>query len=352
MKKVLFFMLLIVMGVSTMAQQSIQLRSTDRAECLSSDMTSLRASFSFSTIEAENVDTQRGQFSWLSMPNTVIGGNEGDPQIPAVSELIAVPLGATPSIRVTSFSTTDYNLEEYGIHRLMPRQPDLRKDQRPEDVPFIYNESAYQTRGFRSEPLVRVSVDGIMRGVQIGRLSIEPVSYDPVNNKIRVFNNIEVEVSFDGANASATEDLLVKTYSPYFNGMYEQLFNGRAVRDVYDQHPDLWQAPVRMLVIANRMFEDCIQDWLAWKTMKGIYLDVNYTDEIGSTASAIKSFIQGKYSQNAPTFLMIMGDKDQVPASATGSETSCVTDLYIPVPTVTSSWICSTAVCRLRPQHR
>ena len=328
MKKVLFFMLLIVMGVSTMAQQSIQLRSTDRAECLSSDMTSLRASFSFSTIEAENVDTQRGQFSWLSMPNTVIGGNEGDPQIPAVSELIAVPLGATPSIRVTSFSTTDYNLEEYGIHRLMPRQPDLRKDQRPEDVPFIYNESAYQTRGFRSEPLVRVSVDGIMRGVQIGRLSIEPVSYDPVNNKIRVFNNIEVEVSFDGANASATEDLLVKTYSPYFNGMYEQLFNGRAVRDVYDQHPDLWQAPVRMLVIANRMFEDCIQDWLAWKTMKGIYLDVNYTDEIGSTASAIKSFIQGKYSQNAPTFLMIMGDKDQVPASATGSETSCVTDLY------------------------
>ena len=76
------------------------------------------------------------------------------------------------------------------------------------------------------------------------------------------------------------------------------------------------------------MFEDCIQDWLAWKTTKGIYVDVNYTDNIGTSASAIKSFIQTKYAQDAPTFLMIMGDKDQVAASATGSETSCVTDLY------------------------
>ena len=290
-------------------------------------MRSLKASFSFSSIDAQDIQSERGTFSSLSLPNTVIGGNEGDPQIPAVSELIAVPFGASPNIRVTSYSTTDYNLEDYGINRLMPRQPDLRKDQRPEDVPFVYNEAAYQTRGLRSEPTVRVSVDGVMRGVQIGRMSIEPVSYDPVNNKIRVFNDIEVEVSFDGADAHATEDMLVKTYSPYFNGLYEQLFNGRAVRDVYDEHPDLWKSPVRMLVIANRMFEECIQDWVAWKTMKGIYVDVNYTDEIGTTTSAIQSFIQNKYAQDVPTFLMIMGDKDQVPASGTGSATSCVTDL-------------------------
>ena len=325
--KVLLSLVLLAIGLTAQAQQRIQLRSTDKAECVKSDMTRLKASFSFSTIEAQDYENERGTFSWLSLPNTVIGGNEGDPQIPAVSELIAVPFGATPSIRVTSYSTTEYDLEDYGIHRLMPRQPDIRKDQRPEDVPFVYNEAAYQTRGLRSEPLARVSIDGVMRGVQVGRMSIEPVSYDPVNNKIRVFNDIQVEVSFDGADARATEDMLVSTYSPYFNGIYDQLFNGRAVRDVYDEHPDLWQAPVRMLVIANRMFESCIQDWLAWKTMKGIYVDVNYTDNIGSTASAIQSFIQNKYAQNAPTFLMIMGDKDQVPASATGSETSCVTDL-------------------------
>ena len=229
-----FTFLSLLLGLSAMAQQSIQLRSTD-----------------------------------LTMPNTVIGGNEGDPQIPVVNQLIAVPIGATPTIRVTNYSTTDYNLEEYGIHALSPRQPDAWKDENPENLPFAYNEAAYQVQGLRSEPMARIEVEGIMRGVQVGQMSIEPVSYDPVNNRIRVFNDIEVEVSFNGADAMATEDLLVKTYSPYFTGIYDQLFNGRALRDIYDEHPDLWTAPVKMLVIANRMFENCIQNWVAWKTLKG-----------------------------------------------------------------------------------
>ncbi len=330
MKKVLFTLLLVAIGTSMMAQQKIQLRTADKAECVKSDMKTLKASFSFSGIEAYEMSNNRGVFSAISMPNTVIGGNEGDPQIPVVNELIAVPFGANPRIEITSYTSTDYRLEDYGIHKLMPRQPDIFKNQDPKDVPFVYNEAAYQsTRGLRSEPTARVAVNGTLRGVQVGQMSIEPVSYDPVNNTLRVFNNIEVTVHFDGADARATEDMLVKTYSPYFDVLYKQLFNGRSVRDLYEDHPELWRAPVKMLVIANRMFENCIQDWVAWKTTKGIYVDVNYTDVIGTSADAIKTFIQNKYAQDYPTFLVIMGDKDQVaPSVASASNTSCVADLY------------------------
>ena len=140
------------------------------------------------------------------MPNTVLGGNEGEPQIPVINQLIAVPVGAQPTITVTSYSTTDYDLAEYGMKTLMPRQLPVRKNQKPEDVPFIMNEAAYQsTRGFRSEPMAAVDVVGTMRGAQLGKMTIEPVSYDPVNNTLRVFNDIEVEVSFNGADAVATE---------------------------------------------------------------------------------------------------------------------------------------------------
>ena len=311
-----------------MAQRNITLRSTDKAACVKSDMTGLKASFSFSGIEARELQSERGVFSTLTMPNTVIGGNEGEPQIPVVNQLIAIPFGATPTIRVTSYSTTDYRLEDYGIHRLSPRQPDVFKDENPENVPFAYNEAAYQARGLRSEPVARVGVEGTMRGVRVGQMTLEPVSYDPFSNTIRVFNDIEVEVSFDGADARATKDLLVKTYSPYFTGVYDQLFNGQVVRGVYEDHPDLVTAPVKMLVIANRMFENCIQNWVAWKTLKGIYVDVNYTDVIGTTAEEIQSFIQEKYAQDAPTFLMIMGDQAQVVNSGIGTKTGFVTDLY------------------------
>ncbi len=314
MKKVLFSIFLLAFGLSAMAQQSIQLRSADRAECTRSDMTSLQASFSFSTIEAQDYQSERGTFSWLSLPNTVIGGNEGDPQIPVVNELIAVPFGAQPWVEITSFSTTDYRLEDYGMKTLVPRQLPVRKDQRPEDVPFIMNESAYQsTRGFRSEPMAVVNVVGTMRGVQLGKMTIEPVSYDPVNNTIRVFNNIEVTVHFDGANARATEDMLVKTYSPYFNGIYNMLFNGRAVRDAYSAHPDLYTTPVKMLVVTTSTYTSstAFQNWLTWKKQKGIDVDVQIVAS-GASASTIKNLIYSRYNANHPTFLVIVGDETVV----------------------------------------
>ena len=299
--------------MSAMGQQKIQLRSADKAECVSSNYNQLRASFSFSTVEAEDVESVRGTFSWLSMPNTVIGGNEGDPQIPVVNELIAVPFGAQPSIRVTSYSTTDYRLSDLGINTLVPRQPSLRKDQRPEDVPFVYNASAYQTRSMRSEPQAFVSLVGTMRGVQLGKMTIEPVSYDPVNNTLRVFNDIEVEVSFDGADAVATEKLLVDTYSPYFNVIYKQLFNDRMVRDAYSQHPDLYTTPVKMLVVTTSTYanSNAFNSWLTWKKQKGIDVDVQ-TVASGASASTIKNLIYSRYNANHPTFLVIVGDETVV----------------------------------------
>ena len=312
MKKLSLTLILVAFGLSAMAQQ-IQLRSADKAECVKSDMTGLKASFSFSTIAAEDYGSERGTFSWLSMPNTVIGGNEGEPQIPVVNQLIAVPFGAQPRIEITSYSTTDYRLEDLGIHTLVPRQPSLRKDQRPEDVPFVYNASAYQTRGLRSTPQAVVSVEGTMRGVQLGKMTIEPVSYDPVNNTLRVFNDIEVEVHFDDADAQATEDMLVKTYSPYFDIVYKSLFNGRAVMDAYSDHPDLYRTPVKMLVVTTSTFTNSteFQNWLTWKKQKGIEVDVQ-TVTSSTSSSDVRSLIQSRYNANYPTFLVIVGDESVV----------------------------------------
>ena len=313
MKRTVLSFLALCFAMTVMGQQRVQLRSTDKAECTESNMTSLKASFSFSTIEAQDYESERGTFSWLSLPNTVIGGNEGDPQIPVVNELIAVPFGATPRIEITSFSTTDYRLEDYGIKTLVPRQPSLRKDKRPEDVPFIMNEAAYQTRGFRGEPSAVVNVVGTMRGARIGKMTIEPVSYDPVNNTIRVFNDIEVTVHFDGADARATEQMLVDTYSPYFDIVYKQLFNGRAITSIYDQHPDLYNTPVKMLVVATSTYANstAFQNWLTWKKQKGINVEV-LTVANNASASTIKTQIYSKYNTNHPTFLVIVGDETVV----------------------------------------
>lgn len=322
-------LVVIMFGFQAFAQGRIELNGAKSAQqCTTVSQDGLSATFSFGSIEATEVSTERGVFSELTMDNTYPAGIVGEPMLPAANKLIAVPVGAKDvTVTVKSYTTEVYNLADYGIHKVYPQQPLLKKDQNPKDVPFEYNEKAYTLRGFAERPIAQVEIEGTMRGIQIAALTINPVQYDAVNNTIRVYNNIDVEVSFGSYDKKAAEDYFVSTFNPYFAGVYKTMFNNRAINDVYDDHPDMWQNPVKMLVIANRDFESTIQEWVNWKTEKGFYVDVNYTDQIGSNAAAIKTFIQNKYNEEHPSFLMIMGDKNMVPQSGTGSETNCVTDL-------------------------
>ena len=334
MKKVsLLFSAFLLIGMlfstQMMGQARIDLNGAKSAQqCLNAPEEGLTATFSFSSIEATEVSTERGVFSYIEMDGTYPAGNIGDPTVPAANKLIAVPYGVSnASVEVKSYTTTVYNLADYGIHNLYPQQTPLLKDQNPEDVPFDYNAKAYTTAGFVERPIAMFNIQGTMRGIQVGALTINPVQYDAVNNLIRVYNDIEVEVSFGQYDKVAAYEEFARTFNPYWAGVYQTMFNERQLRDVYADHPDLWQNPVKMLVITNRAFETTIQEWVNWKTEKGFYVDVNYTDEIGTTAAAIRTFIQQKYNEDAPTFLMIIGDRNMVPESGTGSETNCVTDL-------------------------
>ena len=321
-----FLMIGMLFGTQAIAQH-IELGVTKSAQnCANVTDEGFTASFSFSSIDATEISTEKGVFSTITMDGTYHSGNVGEPMLPAANKLIAVPYGAKDlTVKVKSYSTSTYRLADYGINKVTPMQPMIRKDQKPEDVPFAYNEKAYARKGFVNRPIAEVKIQGTMRGIQVGALTVNPVQYDAASNSIRVFNDIVVEVRYSQYDKSTAYNEFARTFSPYFAGVYGQMFNWRD--DVYDEHPDLWQNPVHMLIIANRMFEQSLQEWLAWKTTKGFYLSVNYTDEIGSNAASIRSFIQDEYSKDAPTFLVIVGDKDQVPASATGSETGCVTDL-------------------------
>ena len=328
-KKSLFIAAIgLLLSVQAFAQGRIDFgKASSTQQCVNVTDDGFTANFSFSNLISSEVQTEKGMFSNITMDGTYPSGNIGEPSLPAAHQLIAVPIGAQNiSAKVVSYSTTEYKLSDFGIGRLMPQQPSVRKNQKPEDIPFAYNEKAYASKDYTDLNLVDFEIRGTMRGIQVGSLTINPVAYNPAKGSVMVYNDIVVEISYGAYEKAAAYNEFARTFSPYFAGIYDMMFNWRD--DVYDEHPDLWQAPVKMLVIADRMFEETMQEWIDWKTTKGFYLDVYYTDQIGNPPSTIRSFIQEKYNEDAPTFVILFGDKDQVAASAIGSQTECVTDLY------------------------
>ena len=334
MKRLSLLLVLALSTVFALAQNGrIDMRNTSRAEITNSEFAKLNATFSFGSVESVEVNTERGTFSDIAIEGTYMAGDLGSPQLPASHQLLAVPFGATPSVAVKSFTYTDYDLEAYGIHTLMPRQPSMRKDQRPEDVAFVYNANAYQTRSLATAPQATVEVQGTMRGIQVGSLVVNPVSYNPTSNTLRVFNDIEVEVNFEGADRAETERMLLSTYSPYFDIVYKQMFNYRQIMDVYDDHPDLMAYPVHMIVVTPEDYITALQPWINWKTQKGFYVNVVTTAQAGGNYNAIQSYVQNLYNTgvsqgNTPTFLVLVGDTGQIPGKTSGTTTNKVTDLY------------------------
>ncbi len=260
----------------------------------------------------------------LSFTGAIPLGEIGSPSLPKVRHQIALPIDAEPTITVKSYTSKEFTLEELGASTLVaPHQPSLAKNQQPEDIPFVIDSKVYATDAFVQNDIATVTVLGTLRGVKIAQVEINPVDYNPARGIIRQFNDIEVVVEYD----APTSEISIPAHlqSPYFDVVYKTLSNSdnitRSAADDYPDHPDWTKYPVRMLIVANHMFEEALKPFVEWKTQKGFEVEVAYTNEIGSSASSIRSYIKRRYDnsasegKSAPTFLVLVGDVEQVAAS-------------------------------------
>jgi hypothetical protein len=291
----------------------------------------LKVRFTYEGINAFGITSDKGLFNEISIPGTHSIGGLGTPKLPATKKLIEVPFGASINVTVNNYSVSEYKLSDYGVvHSLMPVQPSLRKDQNPDEVAFEYREELYQKDAFIKHPVAEVEELGTMRGVRIARLTVAPVSYNPVSGIIRVCNDIDVSIDFAGVDAEMNQYIKSSTYSPYFEGVYSALLNNPI--HGYPNHPDLTTYPVKYLIVSDPMFETDLQPFIEWKTMKGFEVIVAYTDVIGNTYNAIQTWVHNQYNSAtpddpAPSFLLLVGDTPQIPATV-GSSSGKMTDLY------------------------
>ena len=306
----------------------------------SNSMSGFSTTFSFNSIESQSISNEKGNFSEIYIDGSFPYGEVGSPSLPMVTRLIAIPEGATPVVTVNGYSESEYALADYDINTLSAQQAPVRKDIDPTTAEYVVNNAAYARDVYTTDEIASVEYLGTMRGIRIGKLTVRPVAYNAAANTIKVRNDINVSVDFENANAALTQSMFASTYSPAFNSIYDQLLNksilGQTLaKDAYSDHPDMYNTPVRMLVICYSGFRgnSALNQWLQWKLQKGYYVDIFYTDETGTTSSSIKSFIQTKYNAsvsagNAYTYLIVIGDTGQVPQYMTKTVSEqCASDL-------------------------
>ncbi len=281
-------------------------------------------------LESHEVLTQGGVFTLLSFPGCVRSQKLGEPNLPLVNRLISVPFGSELRIELLSYETEEINLSDLGIeYPLLPVQPSVSKSDDPASIPFEYDAVVYEQAGFYSLETASVRELGTMRSVHLGLVSLSPVEYNPLENVIRVYKSLTVQVTYEHPDWFATEETWKSAYSPVFEPLYSRICNYEQQATRY--RDDLVNYPIKYVIISDRAFESQLQPFIEWKTKKGFYVVETYTDVIGSTPSALNSYLDSMYTADlgsggpTPSFLLIVGDDNQIPAYDFGAH---ISDLY------------------------
>ncbi|MBU8892949.1 MAG: T9SS type A sorting domain-containing protein [Bacteroidales bacterium] len=277
---------------------------------------------SIQTIEFVEKDTKEGAFLQFFSEGMTKTFNAGKPDLPIFSRLIEIPFNQKALVKIISYEEQIVELKDYELTKeIYPAQPSVAKSVDPKHVPFYKSREVYKTNEFFKNELVKFEDKGYLRNKHLGYIEISPFEYNPVTNTVKVFNNIEVEVTFipdvkmNGVNVKSLE-------SPYFSNIVTNTINS------FEDTKALIEGPVKYVIVSDRMFETILEPFIEWKTMKGFNVIAAYTDNIGTTTTEIKAYLKDLYDNPSdgisPSFVLLVGDIAQIPAFSNGH----VTDLY------------------------
>lgn len=312
MKKIvcLAALLLSVLSFSAQAQE-------EAVKVKASSNNSLRLTLNPSEMSVSTVVFAADTFSRIEMAD--FGGSSlcGRPDLPVLSKMVEIPVGATVRVNILSENHKTLSGESLGLtHRYLPTQPARRKSDTSAPVLSIDRET-YAKNAFFANQLVSIEHAGIARDRNLAILKFSPVQYNPVTNEVVLYDNVEVSLEFEGADIAATQQLKRLHGNMAFGSGIHTINALPATKDMRVN------IPIRYTIIAHSSFRGHFDSFVAWKKRQGFMVDVHYTDEsgIGTTNTAIASYLLSQYNNAtaempAPTYVLFVGDHQQIPAFA------------------------------------
>ncbi len=258
-------------------------------------------------------------YSILNIPGTTPAAvAEGYPMLPTLSFLAAIPASGGVTITVLESETVDL-----GYHTIFPMQP-IPPDNSYEAIPFTVEPNAYESGTYPAEQSACI-VDGVLRGVTLGRMTITPFSWNAQTGLLTASRRIRVSVEFQGS-----VNLDQRLNSRFWQPVYDQvLVNSDVLPEplmtlnaegcdpikAYNRRQADAIDAADLLIIAGDDFVETMMD-----AFIDIKMDQGYLTVIVAagtwTYTEIKAYIQDAYDNWVipPSFILFVGDQEDIPA--------------------------------------
>lgn len=255
------------------------------------------------TIQDYSVNHQ-GIFTDIDFAESTPVLKTGAPQVKKLSGAIIVD--DQQEMQVTVDHVT---FEEYSNVFMLPSKGNLLRNVDPSAIPFVEG-SVYQENDFYPGKLADLGSPYVQHQYRGQGIHFYPVQYNPVTHVLRVYTSIEVTVNpTDNPGVNPLPVTVADRTNMAMHEVYRSHFlNYETESQRYEQVGEIGN----MLVITHAQYIDALQPWVQWKKEKGIPVEVVDVASINSVA-AIRDFVQQYYDDNGLTYLVLVGNEDQVP---------------------------------------
>ena len=312
MRKHILTALLVMLSIVTFGQQWVAIKSntpsTIQTTLVASSENQITVNLQVPGFYAFEMTTPRGEANIISVPRTVSTAAAGEPNLPMIAVPAIVGDRQHYNIRVVDAQYADYPME------VAPSKGDFPRTINPEDVPYTYGE-AYSTNAFFPAQNVGLYEPYILRDFRGQNMVVYPFAYNPISKTLRVYYNMTVEMYSDGLSSENIIDRRSNEVKmdPEVEAMYGNHFiNFSESLSKYTPMVETGE----LLIICHDAFMTAMQPYVNWKKQIGRPTTMVGTSTAGTTAAAIKAYIQSQYDANSNlTHVLLVGDVAQIPGN-------------------------------------
>jgi hypothetical protein len=230
----------------------------------------------------------------------------GLPELPDVARSIIVPDDAEMAVRIVSSHYVD--IQDF---RVAPSKGTILRNVDPSTVAHTFGEF-YGSDEWYPRELAYGREPYIMRDHRGMVVVVNPFQYNHATSTLRVYDRVVVAVERVGpGKVNVLEHRPNAGRSTEFSKIYEDHFLN------FDQAAAARYASLdeigNMLVIAYNDFMPAMAPFVEWKNQMGVACEMVSVTDVGVSSPAISAYIQDYYDTNGLTYVLLVGDADQIP---------------------------------------
>jgi hypothetical protein len=318
MKIITIVGILVVVAFLPMSQADVQIKtntSTTNNSMLSYeyfDSNEIIIHFELSELIQTEIKNEYGEFTLLDMPGYGFTGDIGSPQLPALTQIYAIPTDKM------SFQIIDMQIQEIRhIAQMYPVQNPQTDSCSTVKPLFVFDESVYKQDILLPSELAEKVETGKIRDIPFTKLRFYPIQYNPYQQKAVIYESITVKLTFYDNNPVIVEqNYNEKPFYSYYQNVFPN-WDEFTVHTTMMEDTSRTETGCDYLLITHPNFYTQAKELGDFRHKTGLMTRVVNVTDIGTNYQQIRNYIQVAYDtwNPRPSYVLLLGDAEFIPTT-------------------------------------